>query len=574
MVRIKSALSAILSVAFLIFPSQSYSQKPALLALQPFDESTIYVAGERATFMKTSDGGRTWETIQIKTVESSVAIQAIYFKDRQTGWAVGHRSGFVYYGYILRTLDAGRTWEVQFGGLSDGNSPGANYPFYDLTFKNSQEGWAVGQGDFRTSDGGSMWQGPYDFYYGRGYDDIIRKIQFLDQDNAWLVTQRYLYRSFNGGRGWTRLSLPSLPFSISFVSGFFVDAQAGFAVGNLSGGAGGVILRVSDSGRTVDYQLLSAQPASVWFTDPLRGVAVGDSIYRTADGGKTWAKIAMPEGVKFLNAVRFLNRDVGFAVSREGEVIATLDGGQSWTRTPAPAAAVFTSVSSASFARGAPLAAEVIAAGFGAGLARGTGAATTVPLPSELLGTSVQVTDSQGMTRPAPLFFVSPTQINYLIPAGTSLGTARVAVTSGAGGTVTGSVELDRVAPSLYTANAQGTGVAAAFHLRVAGDGTRSQDFIFNPSTLASVPIDLGPQADQVFLLLFGTGIRGFASGVAATVGGQSVPVLGALPQGQFVGLDQVNIGPLPRSLAGRGEVDVILTADGKAANTVRVNIR
>jgi hypothetical protein len=35
-----------------------------------------------------------------------------------------------------------------------------------------------------------------------------------------------------------------------------------------------------------------------------------------------------------------------------------------------------------------------------------------------------------------------------------------------------------------------------------------------------------------------------------------------------------VNIGPLPRSLAGRGEVDIVLTVDGKRANTVKVNIR
>ena len=46
------------------------------------------------------------------------------------------------------------------------------------------------------------------------------------------------------------------------------------------------------------------------------------------------------------------------------------------------------------------------------------------------------------------------------------------------------------------------------------------------------------------------------------------------MPQGQFVGLDQINIGPLPRSLAGRGEVNILLTADGKPANTVTVNVR
>jgi uncharacterized protein (TIGR03437 family) len=47
---------------------------------------------------------------------------------------------------------------------------------------------------------------------------------------------------------------------------------------------------------------------------------------------------------------------------------------------------------------------------------------------------------------------------------------------------------------------------------------------------------------------------------VIATVGGVSVPVLysGAAPG--FAGEDQVNIGPLPQSLAGQGSVNILLT--------------
>ena len=234
----------------------------------------------------------------------------------------------------------------------------------------------------------------------------------------------------------------------------------------------------------------------------------------------------------------------------------------------------FASVSSASFEPNAALAAEVIAAGFGIGLAPGVAVATEVPLPTELLGTRVEVTDSDGNSRASPLFFVSPGQINYLIPQGTAVGTATLRVVSGTGGEIPGVLQIERVAPSLYAANAQGTGVAAASYLRVEADGTRTQPLIFDPNTGASVPIDLGPEGDEIFLLLFGTGIRGFTSQVTATVGEENVKVLGAVPSPEFVGLDQVNIGPLPRSLAGRGEVNIVLTADGKQANTVTVNIR
>jgi len=45
-------------------------------------------------------------------------------------------------------------------------------------------------------------------------------------------------------------------------------------------------------------------------------------------------------------------------------------------------------------------------------------------------------------------------------------------------------------------------------------------------------------------------------------------------PAPGFAGEDQVNIGPLPQSLAGRGNVNILLTADGLAANTVNITIQ
>jgi uncharacterized protein (TIGR03437 family) len=88
-------------------------------------------------------------------------------------------------------------------------------------------------------------------------------------------------------------------------------------------------------------------------------------------------------------------------------------------------------------------------------------------------------------------------------------------------------------------------------------------------------PLNLGP-TDQIYLLLYGTGIRGRTSlsDVALTVGGVPVPVSYAGPQNQYLGLDQVNAGPLPRSLQGSNEVNVLLTVSGKQANIVTVNIR
>ncbi len=89
------------------------------------------------------------------------------------------------------------------------------------------------------------------------------------------------------------------------------------------------------------------------------------------------------------------------------------------------------------------------------------------------------------------------------------------------------------------------------------------------------IPIDLGPESDQAFLILFGTGFR-FSSSLSAVsvgIGSMDSEVLFAGAQGVFVGLDQINVR-LSRSLIGRGEVDVTLMVDGKMANTVRIAIK
>jgi len=94
-----------------------------------------------------------------------------------------------------------------------------------------------------------------------------------------------------------------------------------------------------------------------------------------------------------------------------------------------------------------------------------------------------------------------------------------------------------------------------------------------NANDVIPSPIDLGPANEQVYLELYGTGIR-HATSVNVTVGGVNVPVLyaGAVPG--FAGEDQVNVGPLPRSLAGKGSVNILLVADGQPANTVNVTMQ
>ncbi|MGH9844818.1 MAG: hypothetical protein ACREEM_39380 [Blastocatellia bacterium] len=238
-------------------------------------------------------------------------------------------------------------------------------------------------------------------------------------------------------------------------------------------------------------------------------------------------------------------------------------------------------VSAASY-RGEALAPDSITAAFGVKLATRTESATTGPLPTELAGTRVAVKDSAGATRLAAIFFVSPGQVNYLMPAETAPGAATVTITSGDGNISTGPAAISRIAPGLFAADSSGLGAAASTLLRVKADGGRNFEPIARydeaQKRFVFAPIDFGPDtgetSDQLFLVLFGTGLRLRASlsNVAATVGGTDAPVVFAGAQGELAGLDQINLR-LPRSLVGRGEVEVALTVDGQKANPVRLAI-
>ncbi|MGH9838998.1 MAG: choice-of-anchor V domain-containing protein [Blastocatellia bacterium] len=249
------------------------------------------------------------------------------------------------------------------------------------------------------------------------------------------------------------------------------------------------------------------------------------------------------------------------------------------TSIQAPAASLptVTSVSAASYL--GALSAESIGAIFGNDLATATATATAQPLPTELSGTKVSVKDNAGTSRDAGLFAVSKGQVNFLAPAGTSNGMATVTVLKNNTAFAQGNVMVDTVAPALFGANQNGAGIAAAVLLRINAAGVRTFEpiasFDMAQVRFVATPIALGPDTDQLFLIFFGSGIRGntMLSAVTCTIGGTAAEVLYAGAATGFVGLDQVNVR-LPRSLAGRGNIAVALTVAMRAANAVNVNVQ
>jgi uncharacterized protein (TIGR03437 family) len=247
---------------------------------------------------------------------------------------------------------------------------------------------------------------------------------------------------------------------------------------------------------------------------------------------------------------------------------------QAYTAIASGAPATVTSVTSTD--GDATLAPEAIASAFGTNLASVTQQAASVPLPLNIGGTSVLVTDANGIARSAELFYVSPGQVNYEVPPGVATGKASVTVSVNGDPVAFGSATLAGVAPGIYTADGTGKGVAAGTAYTAHADGTSSIANISQCAangTCTAIPVDLGLTTDQVTLELFGTGIRGHTVSVSCKIGSTTVPVAYAGPQNIFVGLDQVNL-TLPQSLRGAGSMTVVLTVDGQAANSVTVTFK
>jgi uncharacterized protein (TIGR03437 family) len=244
--------------------------------------------------------------------------------------------------------------------------------------------------------------------------------------------------------------------------------------------------------------------------------------------------------------------------------------------------APLTSVNAASYL-GVNSAASIIAS-FGSNLATGTSAAASLPLPTALGGVSVLVDG-----KPAGLFFVSPNQINYQTPDGMLPGSAQVTVMRNGNAVAQGTLDLDTIAPSLFTANADGQGVPAGVLLRIRANGQQ----VFEPLARFEggrfVPIQITRGAgERLFLVFYGTALRGAgdtdgnpangsAESVQVTINGVIAPVVFAGAAPGFAGLDQLNV-ELPANARGANlSVSVkINNGEGKVlpANTVTLSVQ
>ena len=242
----------------------------------------------------------------------------------------------------------------------------------------------------------------------------------------------------------------------------------------------------------------------------------------------------------------------------------------------------FPSINASGIVNGASFNASVaggsIASVFGTNLASSESFASSVPLPTTLGGGTVQI---NGI--PAPLFYVSPAQINFQAPW-ELLGQSQASITvTVAGVTSTAqAINIAAFAPGLFAVNSQGTGqgavlIAATGEIAaplgsIAGRATRP---VQRGEYLSIYCSGLGPVANQP--------VNGAASPANAlpttmntptvTIGGVTAIVsFSGLAPG-FVALYQVNV-QVPDNAPTGNAVSVVLTIGGATSNTVTVAVQ
>jgi photosystem II stability/assembly factor-like uncharacterized protein len=240
----------------------------------------LMFVGEAGLIVSTTDDGTSWKVNYDTTsdIDGRFSIYEVKFIDDNIGWLVGGHMGLPPTSHIMKTTDAGLTWQDQ--------SPPMFVCLFDTYMYNADSGWVSGSGG-------------------------------------------YLLKTNNGGNNWDTVTLPS---AITTFSLEFKD-NIGFAAG---GGVKPVIYRTSNYGITWDSVSLGSYNPEITFISDLK--IIGNkvlafsgraTVFESTNLGLTWASRVIDEDGN-LNEADFIDNNNGIVVGSDGNILKTTDSGVTW----------------------------------------------------------------------------------------------------------------------------------------------------------------------------------------------------------------------------------------------------
>jgi photosystem II stability/assembly factor-like uncharacterized protein len=245
--------------------------------------------------------GDGWQTVDAGTTEDLVAVD---FANTTHGWVVG--TGQV----LLHTTDGGQSWHSQENGFWTGTTNTVQLNAHVL---GSNPAWGV----YHLLDVHAVSQ---DVAWISSMGPLAAPVS-LNGDNLSAV-----FVTSDGGSSWRRLTLAT-NFQTWGIHGFDNESARVASIGS-STHADSDVFQIengaSQSSTSVSWGALRA----ITFVDTSLGFMAGDDIYRSTNGGTSWQSTPAPGG--YYQDIDFVDANMGFAVGGDGEIVATIDGGDSW----------------------------------------------------------------------------------------------------------------------------------------------------------------------------------------------------------------------------------------------------
>lgn len=299
-------------------------ERPALQVARPAQAVLLTVTragdrllacGEHGLVIYSDDSGKNWTQVQVPV---SVTLTAMRFKNEREGWAVGNM------GVVLRTRDAGMTWERLF----DGRAAAA------LVLQSAQAAWNVVKPDANELDN------PLNVslesarrLVAEGADKPFLDLM-LRPDGALLVAGAYglAFSSADGGHRWQpdmdRLSNPD-GFTIY---GLVARQQELFVFGEQ-----GLLLHAAGPNEPFKAQPFpstgSLFGAVALRQGPLLLLGLRGKVFRSSKPGDPWVAIQTPVDASLFAGLQ-LSDDSVLLVGAAGQVLISRDQGQTFSTLP------------------------------------------------------------------------------------------------------------------------------------------------------------------------------------------------------------------------------------------------
>jgi len=303
------------------FPQQQWIRQSnmttkALRSISFVDSNKIWISGDTATMLYSSNGGLNWMFQSVPVLND---IQKVFFLNERLGWALAWDLSVNYGTIILKTTNGGVNWDSA-----------RYYPDYTILFTikflDSLTGYIGGfnTGILKTTNGGLNWVNCQIDSSMVSYFPI-RNFQFYNHNfgyacGGYVDIAGIVWRTTNAGQRWGVYPISPEPV----VDMHFVDQNYAFGIGgDLEYGASTVT--TTDGGTNWVYKTIGSFgfPYAMDFrTDAEGWVAMGyiQKFLLTLDTGRNWTEIDVTDSATIFD-VKFMNSNIGYAVGDNGVIL-------------------------------------------------------------------------------------------------------------------------------------------------------------------------------------------------------------------------------------------------------------